>query len=365
MFRALKANHDNLDHIGSSVNSSLGSAVGFELELRPSKIQVPQNAVGDAVEVVADAGMGVFVKSTGAGLDGEMICPGTVLAIFPGLVHLNEPLPLTSPTKTAMSLSSLFDFNKTIGIKDEYIHRELLPDPNYQLLMRLDGIFIDSRKPCTSAELLSNPYAVANRINHPPLDPTSVGTAGGIVRAQAPNVVQLRYNFEKPGNGSNDGFPVELTPFIPNEYAVKPHFPWLINRSILMHSSIVVACSYIKPGDELYVDYRLGPDLPANMVPSWYRHVDGEGARSRLSNSPRSEGEHEGNRTAAVDEDEDDDAPEGVGGNEWATPFPVPKEPEASKDAPAADGLPSIAGQQRGVPGQLGKEERRRLKVVR
>lgn len=130
---------------------------------------------------------------------------------------------------------------------------------------------------------------------------------------------------------------------------MKPQFPWLINRSILMHSSIVIACCYIKPGDELYVDYRLGPDLPAHMVPSWYRHVDSDGARSRLSSSPRVE------ECASDDTGADPDAgvAMGVGGNEWATPLPIP--PEAP-----------TTGSDKTAPGQRGgKEEKQRLKVVR
>jgi hypothetical protein len=193
MFEALKAQYSMGE---DSSNNVLSSALGFELELRPSQIKLPMGSKSEDVNAPADAGMGVFVKSSGDPSI-PVICPGTVLAIFPGLVHLNEPLPFTSPTKGAMSLSSLFDFNRTIGVKDEYIHRELLPDPNYQLLMRLDGIFIDSRRPCTSAEALPNPYALAHLINHPPVDVGSVvgsvaGSNAGPERAHAPNVVQVR-----------------------------------------------------------------------------------------------------------------------------------------------------------------------------
>mgnify|MGYP003386949582 CR=1 FL=1 len=353
MFQALKAQQD--------AHESPLPSIGFELELRPSKIQVP-NAIDtgshtdDDETPVTDAGMGVFVKSSGDNTRDTtpVIFPGTVLAIFPGLVHLNEPLPLTSPTKSAMTLSSVFDFNKTIGVKDEYIHRELLPDPNYQLLMRLDGVFIDSRKACTAPDLLNNPYALAHRINHPPVDTDPPTDDDILQRAQAPNVVQLRYDFLRSSEDAG-GFPHDLTPFIPNQYAVQPQFPWLINRSVLMHSSLVIACSYIKPGDELYVDYRLGPDLPASMVPPWYRHVDVEGARSRLSSSPRNEeGDGGDDADSAVDV-----SARGVSGNEWATPFPVPFPDDKSNSS--GPGTKQSAG----PPGRPGTEERKRLKVVR
>ena len=54
-----------------------------------------------------------------------------------------------------------------------------------------------------------------------------------------------------------------------------------------MHSSVLISCQYLYPGDELTVDYRLGPDLPKSYIPSWYAHVDIDGARSRLEGSPR------------------------------------------------------------------------------
>lgn len=79
----------------------------------------------------------------------------------------------------------------------------------------------------------------------------------------------------------------ELYQYIPNSYADNPVFPKLFNRNVLMHSSVLVSCQYLYPGDELTVDYRLGPDLPKSYIPEWYAHVDIDGARSRLEGSPR------------------------------------------------------------------------------
>ena len=94
----------------------------------------------------------------------------------------------------------------------------------------------------------------------------------------------MRYDFER---GTGNELPPALRPFIPNSYALPPRYSRLLNRQILMHSSLLVACQYLYPGDELTVDYRLGPDIPPELIPPWYGHVDLEGARSRLSSAPR------------------------------------------------------------------------------
>ena len=75
--------------------------------------------------------------------------------------------------------------------------------------------------------------------------------------------------------------------YIPNTYAHPRKYPHILNRHIRMHSSIIIACQYIYPGDEIYVDYRLGPDLPIELLPAGYRHVDKVGARSRFNETPR------------------------------------------------------------------------------
>lgn len=185
-------------HLKQNQNIPLHKTLGYELEVRPSKIH--------------KGGVGVFIKEQpNLSRDVPVICPGTVVSVFPGVVHLQEPLPY-------MKIDS------KIVTKDEYIETKLLPDPHYMLLMRLDGIFIDSRK-CT--ELLShyhpwklnndihsneiavtepcvlNPYAVAQYVNHPPIEESRVliktnsndnsGESMSVaVGATPPNVVQVR-----------------------------------------------------------------------------------------------------------------------------------------------------------------------------
>jgi len=53
-------------------SEALKKAVGFQLDVRPSKI--------------SDAGDGVFVSTHG----GQRICPGTVISLYPGKVYLRE-----------------------------------------------------------------------------------------------------------------------------------------------------------------------------------------------------------------------------------------------------------------------------------
>ena len=96
----------------------------------------------------------------------------------------------------------------------------------------------------------------------------------------------MRYDFEK---GTERELPAALQSYIPNTYALPPRYSRILNRHILRHSSLLIACQYLYPGDELYVDYRLGPDIPPEYIPSWYGHVDMEGARSRLASTPRTD----------------------------------------------------------------------------
>jgi hypothetical protein len=67
------------------------------------------------------------------------LAPGTVLAIYPGLVHLSEYLQ-----------------------DQKYVER-LLPDEELMLMSRIDGHVIDAR---SSSEVPFNPYALGHKINH-------------------------------------------------------------------------------------------------------------------------------------------------------------------------------------------------------
>ena len=172
--------------------------VGFELELQPSRI--PHES----------SGLGVFIKhtptSSATSPSVPVVCPGTVVALFPGLVHLNEPVSLSHYSNPNITLKQIFDFTGSgagadagVSLKDQYIRRELLPDPDYRLLMRLDGVFIDSRGGTGGGAgrgggWLGNPYALAHCVNHPPLASTShpgTGTGGRV--AVPPNVIQVCY----------------------------------------------------------------------------------------------------------------------------------------------------------------------------
>jgi hypothetical protein len=68
-----------------------------------------------------------------------LVVPGTVLAFQPGKVYLQDDL------------------------RDPSVLESLLPDPNFMLTSRYDGVLIDSR---TASEMPSNHYALAHFINH-------------------------------------------------------------------------------------------------------------------------------------------------------------------------------------------------------
>lgn len=93
--------------------------VRFTVDVKPSSI--------DGAEE------GVFVDTP------QTLIPGTVICLYPGLVHLKEYL------KTP-----------------EYF-RSILPDPNFLLMARTDQSLIDGR---TANLVPHNPFAVAHKINH-------------------------------------------------------------------------------------------------------------------------------------------------------------------------------------------------------
>jgi len=198
--------------------SRLVENVGFELERRPSTIP--------------NAGNGVFLR----GKKGVLIAsPGTVLAIYPGLVHLLE-------------------YSSQAG----YVEKNLLPDPEFMLQVRLDGHIIDGR----TAHLCNpNPYALAHLVNHVP--------KGGM-----PNVLQHMYDF--PFDPLEDvlpftSFPKHLRKHIPNAYHTRPTLFGTPDRSALMQTVVLLACRDLYAGDELLLNYRIKPDSSgARSLPSWY-----------------------------------------------------------------------------------------------
>ena len=91
----------------------------FSLEMRQSSIP--------------GAGKGVFVRAK------KTLVPGTVVALYPGLVHLAEYVRL-----------------------DGYLDM-LLPDPDFQLIVRVDSAIIDGR---TDQLVPKNPLALGHMFNH-------------------------------------------------------------------------------------------------------------------------------------------------------------------------------------------------------
>ncbi|KAJ1427698.1 hypothetical protein B484DRAFT_419635, partial [Ochromonadaceae sp. CCMP2298] len=101
--------------------AGLRADVGFTLDIRHSNIP--------------GAGEGLFLRTENA----RSLPPGTVLALYPGLVHLKEHLK-----------------------KIEHF-QSLLPDDDFLLMARLDESIIDGR---TADRVVQNQYALAHKINH-------------------------------------------------------------------------------------------------------------------------------------------------------------------------------------------------------
>lgn len=200
---------------------SLKESVGFELERKESNI--------------TNAGMGVFVKCD----SDHTIVAGTVVALFPGLVHLQE---FTS--------------------QGDYVVKNLLPDDELMLMARYDGHIIDGRK---AHECAPNPYALAHLVNHVP-------------KGEMPNVLQCPYDFPSDPLGLYE-FPKRLRKYIPNSYAKRPTTFGTIDRSAFMHGMVLIAARPLSRGDELVMDYRLNPK--AVQLPSWYHHFEKEEAEKR------------------------------------------------------------------------------------
>lgn len=94
--------------------------VPYRLEIRDSSIR--------------GAGKGVFIRTLL-----PSIAPGTVVALYPGLVHSRESIR-----------------------EQEYLMR-LFPDKDFMLMTRVDQIIIDGRN---ANEVPYNPFAAAHKINH-------------------------------------------------------------------------------------------------------------------------------------------------------------------------------------------------------
>jgi len=202
----------------------------YEEELAHRLIQLNGFVLDIKKSMIPNAGYGVFLKGT-------YVSAGTVMVLFPGLVHLAQYLT------------------------NDYVDSTLLPDPEYFLMARMDGSIIDGR---SARKTPYNPYGFGHMVNHPP-------------RHTDPNVLQLTYDFPGDPFGIEE-FPKHLQKYIPNLYARKPTLLGTPDRSACMRSVVLVASKTIRPGEELFMDYRLNPDVDE---PSWYVQVDEDLSRKR------------------------------------------------------------------------------------
>lgn len=209
-----------------SKESSIAHHLGFELERRESSIPA--------------AGQGVFL-SIPPSAPARSLPAGSVIALFPGQVHLAE-----------------FTQQK------DHIKNHLLPDPDMHCLVRVDEpIIIDGR---TAHLCPPNPLALAHLVNH--------------CGKTKPNVLQHPYNFpvDPLELDERQSFPKALRKYIPNAYFRKPTMLGTPDRSALMHGAVLLAARPIDDGEELLMDYRLSPQ---NTLPQWYQHHDEGQAEQR------------------------------------------------------------------------------------
>merc|ERR1711871_1761275 len=177
---------------------------------------------------IESAGCGLFVMNKGPR---RFISPGTVIAIFPGHVHLLEYCS-----------------------KLEYLEK-LFPDSNFHLTRRQDGHLIDSRD---INQLPSNPIALAHMVNHVP-------------SGKHPNVIQIPFDFlaDPWGTPGRDGFPKELRKYIPLRYAKPPTMLGTVDQRAYMHAMVLVTIRPLRNGDEIFMNYRLNANNPSDL-PVWY-----------------------------------------------------------------------------------------------
>jgi len=183
------------------------SLLDFTLSVKPSSIP--------------NAGDGLFIKNLGPR---QYISAGSVIAIFPGVVHLKEY------TRNQKYVSALF------------------PDPDFQLTLTAGGHVIDSRQ---LDKIPYNPIALAHKVNHVP-------------EGKTPNAIAISYGFSTFRTGE-DGFPYRFRKYIPNIYAKQP---FATDRSQIMRTKVLVTSRPISDGEEIFMDYRLNVDTM--KYPFWY-----------------------------------------------------------------------------------------------
>lgn len=231
--------------------------MSFVLEVKPS--------------VIPGAGQGVFVKLLSSPVPNSsapaVLSAGTVVALYPGLVHLKEHLSDKSYVKT------------------------LLPDPDFMLQTRLDQMIIDARHfPIPQIPMPSmHPYALAHKINHgvylPSREEIASHSTDSIQAKIHPNVTQVTYNYPHSTSHRKENFPEDLRPWIPNRYARPPSEKSMeVNgfEDTCMHGLVMVLTEPVQDGQELFMDYRLHPNAgTAGLWPSWYKPHDVEQSENR------------------------------------------------------------------------------------
>lgn len=202
--------------------SLLLEEVGYCVETKPS--------------LIAGAGDGAFL-STKTGIP-----PGTVVSLYPGLVHLKEFL------------------------RNDGYFSSILPDPDFMLMARIDEALIDGR---SADKVPYNPYAVGHKINHCGSD-------------KKPNVMQVSFDYANDFL-VGDKFPQHLRRYVPNAFARTPTLigKLSIGPTTFMPGVVLVSTRHLSDGDELLMDYRLDPDSSA--LPAWYRPHNEAESRNRWS----------------------------------------------------------------------------------
>jgi len=186
---------------------------------------------------IPNAGQGVFIS----GFD-NLIASGTVVSLYPGIVHLKE------------------------NIRDSTYFRSLLPDDNLMLMARYDCALIDAR---AANKVPVNPIALAHLVNHCGKD-------------RRPNVMAVSFDYPSV----TDLFPSHLQRFIPNQYAQPLSLLGKLETAFCcMKGSVLISCQPLEEGDELFMDYRLNPtshgDVNSTGLPAWYEPYDVDEALMR------------------------------------------------------------------------------------
>ena len=103
-----------------------------------------------------------------------------------------------------------------------------------------------------------------------------------------PNVVALGFDFPSSSfSATSDGFPEDLLPMVPNIYDASPSMlTGTYSPGVAMHS-VVLMTSREVADEELFLDYRLSPDIGR---PSWYHSPDEEEELRRWSSQEAIEG---------------------------------------------------------------------------